>query len=103
ADPAGEDVRGGRDRPAAEQDAVDVQQSDEVRGAGAEHAGRLLSVAPGHRVQAERLDAAAVAAGAARPVELHDLVPELARAGPRPPVHAPPITSPAPSPVPRCR
>lgn len=91
------------DGTATQQHPVDVEQPHEVRGAGAEHPGRLVQVAASHRAETQRLDAATVAATAGRTVQLDDLMPELAGAGPGPRCSAPPITRPAPRPVPRCR
>jgi hypothetical protein len=88
-DPSYERLRRGGDRTAAEQDEVDVQQADVVRGAGAEHPRGLADLPPRDRPQTQRLDAAAVSAAAEGPVQLDDLMSELPRAGPGSPVHGP--------------
>lgn len=88
ADALDEGLGRGGDGTAAQQHLVDVQQPGEVRGARAQHPCRLREVPAGDGGQAQGLYATPGAAGAGRPVELDDLVPELPGAGPGPPVHA---------------
>src|SRR6478735_8251298 len=80
----------GGDRTSAEDDPVDVEEPDEVRGARSEDPGRLGDVAACVGGQAERLDAAAPAAAARGAVQLERLVAELPGPGAGPAVHGSP-------------